>query len=300
MIQDYSSLSKVDDILKNRYSFMRNLVEKGLNEFGEEWASEFDDMLTKLFPDGEGLETAVEGYVRFAVDALRLQVSFDKTGEYENKTYEEAAQEVYHNEEYMVGLYLPGILLSHFFWPHHYRQNNFFKSTFLKDMERSGAEYFADIGIGTGFYSRMILTSLPDIRGTGFDISENSQAYTRQHIEKFGVSTRYDVELRDVIANTPEQITDWLVSVEVLEHLEDPLTFLKALRRMLKPGGKAFVTAALNAPNADHIYLYRTPAEALEQLQEAGFVLEQYHSGFAHAPRKPGLAVPEITAFIVT
>ena len=30
MIQDYSSLSKVDDILRNRYSFMRNLVEKGI------------------------------------------------------------------------------------------------------------------------------------------------------------------------------------------------------------------------------------------------------------------------------
>ena len=110
----------------------------------------------------------------------------------------------------------------------------------------------------------------------------------------------HQVELRDVIENPPINITDCLISVEVLEHLERPVDFLKGLRLMLRQGGKAFITAALNAPNADHIYLYRSAMEVIEQIKEAGFVVEQFHSGFGHAPRKPGASVPEISAFIVT
>jgi len=85
----------------------------------------------------------------------------------------------------------------------------------------------------------------------------------------------------------------------VLEHLEDPLTFLKALRRILTPGGQAFITAALNAPNADHIYLYRSPLEVADQLVAAGFYVQQYQSAFAYAPRKNSKYIPEIAAFIV-
>ncbi len=300
MISSFQNVARVDAILRSRFPFMQGLVEKGFVEFGEPWAADFDHMLAHLFPAGEGLEKAVEGYVCFAVDALRLQSKFDKDGEYVNKSYEEASRDVYHNHEYMFSLYLPGILLSHFLWPHHHRQNTFFANTFLPEMKRRGADFFVDVGIGTGFYSRLICTSLPNIRGTGFDISENSRDYAVRQLSLFGVGARYDVELRDIVADTPECVTDWLVSVEVLEHLEDPLAFLRSLRRMLRPGGKAFITAALNAPNADHIYLYRTPKEALAQIEQAGFKLEQYHSSIAHAPRKPELTAPEISAFIVS
>lgn len=35
---------------------------------------------------------------------------------------------------------------------------------------------------------------------------------------------------------------DWLVSFQVMEHLPEPLQFLKELRRVLKPGGGVFLT----------------------------------------------------------
>ena len=279
---------------------MQTVVSRAHQEFGDKWAAEFEEVLERMFDEHASLEAAIGGYADFAVDALRLQAVFEKTREYKAKTYEEAASEVYHNKEYMFGMYLPGILLSHFLWPHHYRQNAFFLNTFLPDMLRKNASFFADVGIGTGFYSRMILTGSPGIHGTGFDISPSSHDYTLGQVGNFGAKDRYNIELRDIIKDTPEGVTDWLVSVEVLEHLEQPLEFLRALRRMLRPDGKAFITAALNAPNADHIYLYRSPSEVNEQLEAAGFVVEQFHSSLAHAPRRPGLPVPEISAFIVT
>jgi hypothetical protein len=40
---------------------------------------------------------------------------------------------------------------------------------------------------------------------------------------------------------------------------------------MLRPAGRAFITAAITAPNADHIYLYEDVAAVEAQLVEAGF-----------------------------
>ena len=85
----------------------------------------------------------------------------------------------------------------------------------------------------------------------------------------------------------------------MLEHLEEPVALLRALRAMLVPGGKAFITAAINAPNADHIYLYRNQEEVLAQLESAGFCLEQGFVAAAYRPRG-NEPVPAIAAFIVT
>ena len=189
--------------------------------------------------------------------------------------------------------------MSHYLWPHHYRQNEFFINTFLKEMAPKKATQFIDVGVGSGYYSRIVLDSLPEIIGQGFDISENSKEYTLNHIRNFGLSGRYEIELRDVVESTPENSTDWLINVEVLEHLENPQEFLFALRRMLRPRGKAFITAAINAPNADHIYLYENTQDVVKQLELADFCIEQSFTARAHKPRIKGYPVPEIAAFIV-
>ena len=90
-----------------------------------------------------------------------------------------------------------------------------------------------------------------------------------------------------------------LICVEVLEHLEQPVVFLKALRAGLAPGGRAFITAAINAAHSDHIYLYRNGEEVLEHLQSAGFSLEQAFLGAAYAPPAHDVPVPLAAAFVV-
>jgi hypothetical protein len=67
----------------------------------------------------------------------------------------------------------------------------------------------------------------------------------------------------------------------------------------MAPGAKAFITAALNAAHADHIYLYRTPEAVLAHLVEAGFTLEQSFVGAAYKPSAPGVPVPLAAAFVV-
>lgn len=252
-----------------------------------------------MLPDDESMATAVAGYSRFALDALRLQTQFEKVGAYAPKSYAAVTESVYANIEYMTACYLPGLVLSDYLWPHHYRQLRFFEAVYVADMARRGADRFYDVGVGTGIYSRIALAGAPTTTGIGIDISPSSKAFSERHIAAFGLADRYTVELSDILLE-PHVPVDWLVCVEVLEHLDDPAQFLAALRGMLRQGGRAFIGTALNAANADHIYLYRTTDEVKDQLAAAGFLVEQYLCAPASAPRDPSISIPEVAAFVVS
>ena len=268
--------------------------------FGAEWDWEFEELL-RVFAgtDEQKLQVAVEGYVEFALDGMRLQKRFEKTCQYDNKSYGQAAEEVYHNEEYMFSYYLPGILLSHYLWPHHYRQLRFFRTAFLPRILSRPVQEFCDIGVGTGFYSRQLLAASAVMRGWAFDISEPALEYSKRHLAAFGVIDRWNPEIRDIIANPPSRMWDFLLSVEVLEHLTDPVMFLKAFRAMLSPGGFAFVSAAVTAANRDHIYLYKSADDVLVHLEEAGLKIVEWQQDRAYEPRGDQ-PVPINVAVIVT
>jgi 2-polyprenyl-3-methyl-5-hydroxy-6-metoxy-1,4-benzoquinol methylase len=295
----FPAVARLEREFGQRHRLFRDVVKRAHAQFGDPWAAELDDVVTRLFDDEHVLGLAVDGYSAFALDAMRLQNRFDRERSYPQKTFAEAAADVYLNETYMNRQYLPGLLLSHYLWGHHYRQLRYFRDAFVAPMALAPAR-FAEIGVGTGVYSRTVLAQIPSVHGAGFDISPSSKAFAEAHLARFGVLDRYGIEIRDALADPPRDPLQWLVCVEVLEHLDDPLRFLRGLRGLLAPAGKAFVTAALNAANADHIYLYRDAAEVATQLRGAGFAIEQYFVGNAYPPAFADQPVPAVAAFVVT
>lgn len=279
---------------------MAATVEKGRVAFGEPWEVAFDETLRTMFGDDETRVTAAaRGYVRFATDALRLQKRFERDRVYVPKTYDETARSVYHNKEYMDSLYLPGILLSHYLWPHHFRQLLYFRRAFLPSVLSAADPAFLDVGVGTGFYSRQVLAGSPRTRGAGYDISDHSLAYARAHVEAFGFADRWQGKIRNIMTEPPVAKWPFVVSVEVLEHLEDPMAYLRAVRARLAEGGLAFITAAITAPNEDHIYLYNHYSEVAAQLEAVGFRILDYQEDLAYEP-KADEPVPRLAAFVAS
>ena len=149
----------------------------------------------------------------------------------------------------MFNKYLPGILLSHYIWPHHYRQLQFFNQDVIPNLRSEIDPLICDIGPGTGFYSRQVLENHPNAFCDAYDISEHSLSFSQMQVSAFGVDDRFSAHRQNILTLELKRPYDFLLSVEVLEHLEDPLTFIKALRRMLKPGGRGMITAAVTAAN---------------------------------------------------
>ena len=77
----------------------------------------------------------------------------------------------------------------------------------------------------------------------------------------------------------------------MLEHLEDPLLFLKNINLMMKKNGLGLISAAINAPNADHIYLY-SYLDVKKQLVDAGFKIIDFINDKAYEERTKNELVP--------
>jgi 2-polyprenyl-3-methyl-5-hydroxy-6-metoxy-1,4-benzoquinol methylase len=292
-------VAALDAVLREKYGFFKDAVDRTAAEFGPQWTAAFEETLAKLFPDDGRLAKAAEGYARFVMDLLRRQRRFERERVYPAKTYAAAAAEVYMDDDYMTRQYLPGLLLAHFLWPHHVRHAAFFETAFVGPMRLAADTRFAEVGVGTGLYSREVLMQLGTARGVGLDISPASAAFTKRHVEAFAVDDRYEMRLQDVVDEPLDEPVPWLICIEVLEHLEDPVTFLGALRASLAPGGRAFVTAALTAAHVDHIHLYETVDDVIAESADAGFVVEQAFLANAHPPTSLGTPVPAVAALIL-
>ncbi len=293
------ALERLREIFFEQSPIFHRAFLKAQSEFGAPWEAEFDAHLESLFGnDEEAYRNAMRGYSRFAFDAMRLQKLFNKKLKYEDVSYEDACARVYMDENYMMNLYLPGIFVSHFLWPHHYRQFSYYKRNFLPLLDTVADKRFYEVGTGTGFYTVQIFRHDRGFKGYGIDISPHSRKFTLNNVHCWGFAdsfTSMDVN----IINAKLEPAPVIQAVEVLEHLSDPRLFLRHLRRLLRPSGHGFITAALTAPNADHIYLYWTPDDVIEQLLAADFTVVDYVEEVAYEGQ-PGEYVPRVAAFIVS
>ena len=160
------------------------------------------------------------------------------------------------------------------------------------------ATQFCDVGVGSGFYSRFLLEHLAKIQGFGFDISQYSLTFTRELIARSGLNARYNT-FEMLIENWEGKKFDCFLSVEVLEHLTEPVQYLRSLRSVLTEGAKGVVTAALDAPNRDHIYLYRDLESVEVQLKESGFQILDSQNFPAFQKSRENPTVPQNACFIV-
>jgi 2-polyprenyl-3-methyl-5-hydroxy-6-metoxy-1,4-benzoquinol methylase len=284
--------------IKRRYPVLASVWTSAPERFGSGWASECVPNIEAAYGVitsdlSQELSDMIDGYAEFCNDSMRNQVYYERTGRYRASNYAEVARDCYHNQEHMTRRYLPGMFVSHFVWAQHYHMQRGFRELLLPRVRDS--KFFFEVGVGCGVYSKLTLAKLPAIRGIGFDISQFSLDYTAWMLNKFGLGDRYGLENRDIRHGYRMQC-DFLICQEVLEHLENPAEFCQWLANMVRPGGHAYITAALNAAHSDHIYLFHEPAELEDMVRAAG--LQPLHAQEEFAPgHKPRNISPSLSGF---
>jgi len=291
-------IAQVKDAFAAKAPLFQRAVDDQLDTFGEDWATAFGEEIAVYFNDDIAMiENAVDGYGRFCIEAMRLQRRFDKTLRYDEISYAEALAAVYQNDEYMRTVYLPALLLSHYMWPHHFRQLQWVRENFFSRLTGGDFKTFCDVGIGTGFYSKELLRALPAIRGWGFDISDSSISHTDHMLQRWALSDRYTTRKQEV-GKEVDGGFDCCLSVELLEHLEDPTVLLRSIRNVMRDDALGLLTAALDAPNRDHIYLYRDNDSVRRHIEAGGFEV-LLEANFAAYEVDEDETVPQAACFIV-
>ncbi len=266
---------------------MGRLVEELIEKIGEKNEFQRKILTEQSFSDGEldqlerflefnirkrnkTLDDLVDAYL-FVVDmAWEETYYFLEHGHYRNSTYEDVADSVYGNPEYMEQ-YMTGLSILDYLMISHLKMIRYFKENL-----RNWHGRYLEIGPGAG---QLLVTAIErgDFQSfTSCDISETSVDLSNRYLEFLGWQEKCKVEKRDFFAFDSADPYDCIVMGEVLEHVEDPQAMLNKIYELLSIGGIAYVTTVINTPTLDHIYLFSDKEQVLKMAENVGFIVKDY------------------------
>ncbi|VFT31276.1 3-demethylubiquinone-9 3-methyltransferase [Pseudomonas aeruginosa] len=123
-----------------------------------------------------------------------------------------------------------------------------------------------DIGCGGGILSEAMAQRGANV--TGIDMGEAPLAVARLHQLESGVAVDYrQITAEQMAEEMPGQF-DVVTCLEMLEHVPDPASVIRACHRLVKPGGQVFLSTINRNPKA---YLFAViGAEYILQLLPRG------------------------------
>lgn len=95
-----------------------------------------------------------------------------------------------------------------------------------------------DVGCGGGILTEALVKA--GAKTTGIDLAEGALEVAKLHRLESKLDVDYQcITAEEIATNHPEQF-DFVACMEMLEHVPDPESVIKACSAMLKPGGKVF------------------------------------------------------------
>ena len=233
-------------------------------------AASMEEWLEYCVSQGASLPYLSASYDLFVRDTMREQMFFARHKRYRYSTYEEVSTKVYFDAEYM-SKYMYGLAVSTFLWPNHRLMSEYFQRTLPKG---PGGRYL-EVGPGHGFHMLTAMRCTSYDSYEGIDISPASVALTQSALDRhpLAASKKYSVRQADFLQFSSATPYDVLVMGEVLEHVESPQRFLEQIPRLGHPTTQVYLSTCINAPEIDHISLFRSVNQLEELFGSSGLTI---------------------------
>jgi len=165
------------------------------------------------------------------------------------------------------------------------------RANFIDNYSPVAEQKLLDVGCGGGILSESLAQRGAVV--TGIDMGEAPLNVAMLHAIESGVAVEYRKITAEDLANEQAETYDIVTCLEMLEHVPDPASVIKACADLVKPNGdiyfstinrnpKAYVFAILGAeyilkllPKGTHEYAkFIRPSELTQWMREAGLELQ--------------------------
>ncbi|MBR9827591.1 MAG: bifunctional 2-polyprenyl-6-hydroxyphenol methylase/3-demethylubiquinol 3-O-methyltransferase UbiG [Oceanospirillales bacterium] len=168
---------------------------------------------------------------------------------------------------------------------------------FIDRISQLAGKKVLDVGCGGGILSEAMAHRGATV--SGIDMGEAPLKVAKLHGLESGVSVNYRrITVEDLADEQPEQF-DIVTCMEMLEHVPDPASVVRACARLTKPGGKVFLSTLNRNPKS---YLFAIlGAERVLKLVPAGthdFNKFIRPAELGDMTRKAGLEIEEMTGLV--
>lgn len=123
------------------------------------------------------------------------------------------------------------------------KQANFGSDREIKMLRNLGVKddsFVLEVGSGPGFYTKVLLDNFVNSEIISLDNDEALLNFAHNMLKNYG--NRVSFIQDDIMKCTmPDNYFDIIVARFVFQHLSDPITALKEIYRILKPGGKVII-----------------------------------------------------------
>lgn len=265
------NIQKLFNLIKSENSQHSKYLDKV--NLSDDDKIELSNLIRYYINNNIDLNYQSESYLTMLNDTMKETNFFAQNGHYRYSSFNEVKDKVYFNTDYMKK-YMVGLALSSYIWLAHIKIRKFF--TEYIDNIKSGKNYL-EIGPGHGEFFTRAVKSRKFTNYLGVDLSPTSIELTKDMVSyQVGELAKCcNFLCEDFFSFKPDKNADLIVIGEVLEHVENPLLFLKKSREILSENGEIFATIPINAPAIDHIYLFSHPDDVENLAKDANLKIKQ-------------------------
>lgn len=142
-------------------------------------------------------------------------------------------------------------------------------------------EILADVGAGTGYFSFLLATRV-GVEGKVYavEIKDELLNFIRKKMEENKVTNIIPTKASVSDPNLPPACCDKIMVINTYNFIADRSTYLKNMRKALKPGGVVAIID-IDATKVKPKKKIPFPSAVIEEMKHAGFVFRESHSFLA-------------------
>jgi SAM-dependent methyltransferase len=273
-MDEMTPLDEFRATIRVSYPSLANSLEESVAQGGARLRQLADKIVTKYSSIcSNEIRGLARAYANLVAEVNKLQLKYELSGVYAHRDYDKALHEVYSVDQRMTD-YMLGLVCTQFAWPNHFELMCFFEDEFIR---RIHSREVLEIAPGHGLLGLTLLEFHPKAILTGVDISPSSVRISRAIAAQFKQqNARYIEQNALALPDDFAHRFDTVICGELMEHLPAPELLVRSIARVLVPGGRAYVTAAITAAAPDHIYEFKSEKEILDIYIGEGLQIDSY------------------------
>lgn len=266
-----TNLLKLRDCIINLNTLQRSSIKNVFDNIDNSMENMLKIYIDYCISKGFTINYLANSYNLIVKDTFKEQLFFSKNHRYRYSRYLDVEEKVYNNPEYM-NMYMHGLALTTVLWENHVKMFRFFMDNLPQTQP---GENYLEIGPGHGFYIMQAMKYSKFKYYKAIDISAASVLMTKEILKFFKMQQKYEICCADFLELSISERYDAIIMGEVLEHVENPYMFLNKISALAHKKTYIYVSTCINAPEVDHIYLFKNLEEIEFLFLKAGLTIKK-------------------------